>query len=325
MENSVRSVTKKWSAAALEAETTGQNLYETAVAMDRIHLAATFFESARSAVKQTKEQKDTADSIFQRETTPTVLAHWEEETSVLQRLRRWSDLGAFYSGVKDQFDHWRVNAKRARKQRLGDLYRAFRFQYKLDMVRDCLDLWREATASAITSTWDADDIKASHDRSVVEESLQVWQNELSFVEFSTQVAVEADQEAYLMAWQAEHAAMKEAEIDAQEYDAGQTLNEHWEYWVLATLQQRSRHPTVVEMQGHNAKRLRRQALTLWIEQTFPNREPEVDFRASRRSARFITPARNRNFIDYSTYSFRPPSELNFDEHDEGPSFEDSRL
>lgn len=324
-EKSLRSIANKWSAAALKAETNGQNLYETAAAMDRTHLVATFFESARPAVKEIETQADTADSMFRQETIPTALAHWKEELSVKQRLGRWSDLGAFYSGVKDRFDHWRVNAKRARKQRFVDIYRAFRFQYKLDMVQNCLDVWRAATADAITSTWDADDIRASHDRSVVEESVQVWRNELSFVEFSNQVAVEADQEAYLIAWQAEVAAMKEAEMDAQEYDAGQTLNEHWEDWVLATLQQRSRHPTIVEMQNHNAKRLRRHALTLWFEQTFPNREPETDFRTSRRSARFITPARNRQFVDYSNYSFRPPSELTFDEHDEGPSFEDSRL
>lgn len=292
-----------------------------------------FFNATMDAIEQLEEGASYARGMILQRRGAKIITQWIGHLNHCRGLENWSRLGRYYAAGEHTLSHWRDVRRQEWQRRMRQLYSDFRYRARCDALKDSLDAWRHSTAAAVTSGWEADDIRAEDDGALIFDCAAEWRARHEFVAFSAEVAEDADGEAHLVLWHSLVEAQAEARLDAAEYDFAQTASGRWEAWELASVSLRGRDRAVQEFMGHNARRERRHLLGLWASQVgglgagggggggggggaggSVDRVPELgglmDFRVSRRSGRWnSTPApaagRSRMVTDYSP--FRTPA------------------
>lgn len=322
---------ERWASAAKESSINTRGLRHLAREVRHHESITGFFNATMDALEQLEEGALYARSMILRRWGSKIITQWTGHVKHHQRLENWSRLGRFYAVGEHALSHWRDVRRQEWQRRMRKLYSDFRYRARCDTLQDSLDRWRQSTAAAVTSGWEADDIRAEDDGALIYDCVGEWRAKHEYVTFSGEVAGDADSEAHLVLWHSLVEAQAESRLDAAEYDFAQTASAHWEAWELASVSLRGRDRAVQEFKGHNARRDRRHLVGLWWASLAAkgsggggggagggglgpgDRVPElggmVDFRASRRSSRWNTPApalgRSRMVTDYTP--FRTPS------------------
>ncbi|KUI53400.1 hypothetical protein VP1G_00566 [Cytospora mali] len=309
---------ENWVGAARQAHVNSRELRHLAREV-RYHDSITgFFNASMDALEQLEDGALYARDIILQRWGGRIIKQWKGHINHYQRLENWSRLGRFYAVGEHTLAHWRDVRRQEWQRRMRKLYSDFRYRVRCDTLQDSLDMWRQSTAVAVTSGWEADDIRAEDDGAAIFDCVAEWRAKHEYVSFSAEVAEDADREAHLVLWHSLVEAQVESRLDAAEYDFAQTASEYWEAWELASVSLRGRDRAVQEFMGHNARRDRRHFVGVWASLasgvgTGGDRVPELggmmDFRATRRSSRWNTPApaagRSRMVTDYSP--FRTPA------------------
>jgi hypothetical protein len=347
---------EKWIEAARQSHTNSREMRQLAREV-RYHDSITgFFNASIDAIEQLEIGAIHARGMILQRIVPKTIEQWRSQLEPVSRLQNWSRLGRFYSISDSVMKHWRDVRRQEWQRRMLKLYKDFRYRVRCDTLRDSLDSWRQKSAEVVTSGWEADDIRAEDDGGLIFDVAQAWREKYEYYSFSAEVAEDADKEAHLMLWHSLIEAQDEGRLDAAEYNFAQTASQYWEAWELASVALRGRDRAAQEFMGHNARRDRRHFFGVWASQTSGvgpggDRVPELggmmDFRATRRNSRWNTPApvndarRSRMVTDYTPFrtparpsftparpsflsrvtsttpAYKPPSELTFEEDDEG--------
>lgn len=327
---------EKWADAARTSSARSYHLRHLARDV-RYHDSITgFFNSSLDALEQLEMQAYHARGMIVQRAIPRVVRKWTMQLSHHHQMERWSELECFFTVGETMLPHWQVIRKQEWKKRMHRLYRDFKYRVNRDLVRHCLDGWRQGTADSITKGWEADDMRIEDDNALVIVVAEEWRSKTEFATFSREVSEDADKEVHLILWHSLLEAQEESRLDAVEYNFAQMASTYWDEWTLTSVAMRGKEHAVQEFMVHNTRRDVRHCFVLWASQTsaFGNRVPEMmDFRATRRSSRWTTPVppRTRNMVDYTPFRtparpnfrlssttpiYRPPSELTFDEGDE---------
>lgn len=298
---------------------------------------AGFFQASLDALEDLDMQAFYARGMIVQRVVPKVVRTWTNKLKHLHHMNRWSHLAASFSIGETVLPHWQEIRRQEWKARMHRLYRDFRHRMRTDTVADCLGTWRTAKDNSVSRGWEADNILVEDDTELVVGVTDAWRSRAERAVFSNEVAEDADKEAYLAQWHSLVEVHQENNLDAAEFDYAQTAGSHWDEWTLASVAQRGRERTVHEFTGHNARRDQRHFFAAWASQTstIGDRVPDMmDFRSTRRSARWTTPApqRTRLTTDYTPFrtparpnfsfrqstttpAYRPPSEMTFGEGD----------
>lgn len=309
---------EKWAVTAKQSRINSRHLRHLAREVKYHDSITGFFNASMDALEQLEEGALYARAMILRRWSPKIIRQWTGHVNHYQHLEKWSRLGCFYAVSEHTVTHWRDVRRQEWKRRMRKLYNDFRYRVRCDTLVDSLDAWRKSTAVAVTSGWEADDIRAEDDGAAIYDCVGDWRAKNEFVTFSAEVAEDADREGHLVLWHSLVEAQTESRLDAAEYDFAQTASEYWEGWELASVSLRGRDRAVQEFMGHNARRNRRHFVGLWASLASGvgadgDRVPELggmmDFRATRRSSRWNTPApaagRSRMVTDYTP--FRTPA------------------
>ena len=313
---------EKWADKAEQSHISSRELRHLARDV-RYHETITgFFNASMDALEQLEEAALYARGLSLQRWGTKIIRQWTGHVNHLQGLGNWSRLSHLCVVGEHTLTHWRDVRKQEWKRRMRRLYNNFRYRVRCDTLKDSLDMWRKSTAINVTSGWEADDIRAEDDGATIYDCIGEWRERHEFVTFSGEVAEDADSEAHLVLWHSLVEAQRESRLDAAEYDFAQTAAEYWEAWELASVSLRGRDRAAQEFMGHNARRDRRHLVGVWASQASgvgarEDRVPELggmmDFRATRRSSRWNTPApvagRSRMITDYSP--FRTPARPTF--------------
>ncbi|PSR93639.1 Sfi1 spindle body protein-domain-containing protein [Coniella lustricola] len=259
----------------------------------RVHDTITgFFNTALEGLEYIEEQAEQARGIVIRRLVPKVLKNWTAELSHHYRLNRWSYLSNLLHIGQEILPEWQLVRRQQFYQRMHRLYSDCRYRAHLSMVKDSLDTWRQATAHAVTKSWEADDMCIEDDAAMVYSMVRAWRSKHELVAFTGQIAAEADMESYLMQWTSMYEAQRESQLDGLEIDFAQTAGSSWDEWTLACIALRGHEQTVREFKSHNGRRTVRHLFTSWVAATeaVVDRVPEMDFRTTRRGSRWGTPA-----------------------------------
>lgn len=326
----------KWAGAARAASTRTYHLRQVAREY-RHHLSIQgFLDSGREVLEQLEEQASHARGMTVQRVVPKLVRKWTAQLKPHHRMRHISHVGRLFYATDAILPHWQEVRKQEWQRRMHRLYRNTRYRFNKDAVRGCLDAWRRSTAKALTKGWEADDMRVVDDSNMTVEMTGAWRSRLERVTFSHEVSEDADKEIHLIQWHSLVEAHDETRLDAAEFDYAQTAGAYWDEWTLASVAQRGREQTIHEFGGHNARRDQRHFFAVWASHTsnIGDRVPEMmDFRATRRSSRWTTPApqRTRLMTDYTPFrtparpnlfrqstttpAYRPPSEMTFEEED----------
>lgn len=294
-----------------------------------------FFNSGLEALEQLEMQAYQARGLIVQRVVPRVVRKWKTQLSHHHRMNNWSRLSNYFPIGETIIPHWQRVRRQEWQRRMQRLYNDFKYRVRTEAVKNCLDIWRVGTANAVTQGWEADDMRGEDDNAMVHDVVDAWRSKLEFVAFTGEVAEDADKETHLIQWHSLLEVHTENRLDAEEFDYSQTVGAYWDEWTLASVALRGREQTVREFTGHNARRDARHFLANWASQTeaVGDRVPEMDFRATRRSSRWATPApvRTRLMTDMTPFrtparptfrqstttpAYRPPSEMTFPERDE---------
>lgn len=296
---------------------------------------AGFFRASMDALEDLETQAFHARGMIVQRVVPKVVRHWINQLKHHHHMNRWSHLAASFSVGEAVLPHWQEIRRQEWKARMHRLYRDFRHRIRTDTVADCLDGWRTAKANTVSRGWEADNILVEDDTELMAEIADAWRARADRAVFSNEVAEDADKEAYLTQWHALAEVQQENHLDAAEFDFAQTAGSYWDEWTLASVAQRGRERTVQEFLGHNARRDQRHFFAAWASRVpgLGDRASDAaEFRATRRSSRWTTPApqRMRLTTDYTPFrtparpifrqstttpAYRPPSEMTFGEGD----------
>lgn len=295
-----------------------------------------FFNSALDSLEQLEMQAYHARGLIVQRVVPRVVRKWTGQLGQHHRMQHWSQLANFFSTCENALPRWQEVRRQEWKRRMMRRYNDFRYRVRTETIAESIDAWRRGTAVSVTKGWEADNMHVEDDEELVVGVANAWRRRLERATFSNEVAEDADKEAHLIQWHSLLEAHEENRLDAAEFDYAQTAGAHWDEWTLASVAQRGREQTVHEFTGHNARRDQRHFFGAWASQTSNagDRVPEMmDFRATRRSSRWTTPApqRTRLTTDYTPFrtparpsfrqstttpAYRPPSEMTFGEGDE---------
>lgn len=295
-----------------------------------------FFNAAMDSLEQLEMQAYHARGLIVKRVVPRVIKNWTGQLGQRQRMQHWSQLANFFSTCERVVPHWQQVRRREWKKRMMTRYNDFRYRVRTETIAEYIESWRRSTANSFTKGWEADNMHVEDDEDLVASVTDTWRRKLERTTFSNEVAEDADKETHLIQWHSLLEVHEENRLDAAEFDYAQTAGAHWDEWTLASVAQRGREQTVHEFTGHNARRDMRHFFGTWASQTSSagDRVPEMmDFRATRRSTRWTTPApqRTRLTTDYTPFrtparpsfrqstttpAYRPPSEMTFGEVEE---------
>ncbi|KAF3766325.1 hypothetical protein M406DRAFT_330156 [Cryphonectria parasitica EP155] len=294
-----------------------------------------FLNTTLDALEHLEMQAYHARAVLVQRTVPRAVRKWTTQLSHHHRMEKWCRLANLFPVGEYVLPHWQEVRRQAWKRRMQRLYNDFKYRVRRDAVRDSLDVWRQATADAVTKGWEADDMCIEDDNATIIHVAIMWRARLEPIAFTAEVAEDADVEAHLLQWHSLLEVHEDNKLDAAELDFAQTAGARWDEWTLASVALRGREQTVHEFTSHNTRRDMRHFLAAWASQTqaVGDRVPEMDFRATRRSSRWGTPApaRTRLMTDMTPFrtpakptfgrstttpAYRPPSELTFEERDE---------
>ncbi|KAK7746780.1 hypothetical protein SLS53_001968 [Cytospora paraplurivora] len=312
---------EKWAGAAKQSAISTRQLRHLARDV-RYHDSITgFFNASMDALEQLEEAALYARGLILQRWGPRIIKQWTGHVNHYKRLENWSKLGRFFAVGEGTLTHWSEVRRQEWQRRMRTLYNNFRYRVRCDTLKDSLDTWRQSSAVAVTSGWEAEEIRTEDDSAAIFDCIAEWRARHEFVSFTGEVAEDADREAHLLLWHSLVEAHTESNLDAAEYNFAQTGGKYWEAWELASVSLRGRDRAVQEFKGHNARRDRRYLLGVWASQTKGvienggDRVPDMaasmmDFRSTRRSSRWGTPApaaasRSRVVTDYTP--FRTPA------------------
>lgn len=304
-----------------------------------------FFNCALDSLEQLELQAYHARGLIVQRVVPRIARKWAGLLNHHYRMHHRSQLADRFYTAEPAVPHWQEVRRRQWKRRMMALYHDFRYRVRTETIADCQDTWRRATANAVARGWEADNVHVEDDEELLMSVANAWRHKLQRATFSNEVAEDADKEAHLIQWHSLLEVHEENKLDAAEFDYAQTAGAHWDEWTLTSVAQRGREQTVREFTGHNARRDQRHFFGVWASQTsnMGDRVPDMmDFRATRRSGRWTTPApqRTRLTTDYTPFrtpfrtparpsfrqstttpAYRPPSEMTFGEGDEDEEME----
>lgn len=329
---------EKWVGATRTSSARSYHLRQLARDVRHHDTITGFFNSSLEALEHLEMQAYHARGLIVQRVVPRVARKWSSQLGHHQRMQNWSQLACLFSMGETVIPHWQRIRKQEWKRRMNRLYRDFRHRVRLGTVAHCLDTWRHGTAIAVTQGWEADDMRVQDDNALVLDAALAWSSRLEVVLFSNEVSKDADKETRFLQWHSLLEVHEENNLDAAEFDLAQTAGAYWDEWTLASVAQRGRELTVQEFTGHNARRDQRHFFALWASQTSgaSDRVPDMmDFRVTRRSSRWTTPApqRTRLTTDYTPFrtparpnfssfrqstttpAYRPPSDMFFEEED----------
>lgn len=273
-----------------------------------------FLNSGLEALEHLEMQACHARGLIVERVVPRVLRKWNNQLGHHHRMQNWSHLACLFSAGETVVPHWEAIRKQQWKFRMNWIYRDFRHRVRLDTVIHCLDLWRHETAIAVTQGWEAGDMRVQDDTALALSAALAWTSKLEVVLFSKEVSEDADRETRFLQWHSLLEVHEENKLDAVEFDLAQTAGAYWDEWTLASVAQRGRELAVQEFTGHKARRDQRHFFGLWASKTSGagDRVPDMmDFRATRRSARWTTPAPQRTRLTTDYTPFRTPARPNF--------------
>lgn len=327
---------EKWDGATRASAARNYHLRQLARDVRHHDSITGFFNSALGSLEHLEMQAYHARGLIVQRAVPRVVKSWTGQLGQRQRMQHWSQLANFFSTCEAALPHWQEVRRKEWKKRMMKRYHDFRYRVRTETIAEYIEGWRRGTTRSITKGWEADNMHVEDNEDLVTGVTDAWRRKLERVTFSNEVAEDADKETHLIQWHSLLEVHEENRLDAAEFDYAQTAGAYWDEWTLASVAQRGREQTVHEFTGHNARRDQRHFFGVWASQTsnVGDRVPEMlDFRATRRSTRWTTPApqRTRLTTDYTPFrtparptfrqssttpAYRPPSEMTFGEEED---------
>lgn len=313
----------KWAEATKASAARNYHLRQLARDVRHHESIAGFFNCASESLEQLEVQAYHARGLIVQRAVPRVVRKWASQLGHYDRMRHWSQLADFFSTCEKAMPHWQEVRRKEWKKRMMRRYNDFRYRVRTETIARCVDKWQRDTAHSVTKCWEADNMHVEDEEDLVVSVAISWRRKLERVRFSAEVAGDADREAHLIQWHSLLEAHEESRLDAAELDYAQTAGAHWDEWALASVAQRGREQTVREFGVHNARRDQRHFFWSWASLTSGagDRVPEMmDFRATRRSSRWTTPAPQRTRLTTDYTPFRTPARLTFRQSSTTPAY-----
>jgi len=207
-------------------------------------------------------------------TAKPVFDLWHErqaaKTIRSQYLRREADKASKKFCLSGVLKVWPKTAEKAKRDRLMSSLREFRRTYKVDLARDCMERWWEATAESVDAGREAHGLNVQHKREDVLECLDYWRYSTGRALDIGDVAAEAEIEVYLGSWRAALEEYAEGYIEAENYDTTKTLRRCWDKWEFrALLEHEGMRNMVATVLDKNDKRMCGSVLDEWRLKAIP--------------------------------------------------------
>ncbi|KAK3489830.1 Sfi1 spindle body protein-domain-containing protein [Neurospora crassa] len=144
--------------------------------------------------------------------------------------------------IASVLDRWPFLAEQARRERMMTSLRSFRHSYKISLAQSCLSTWFNALLEADDLSADADALHLDHNHSDLYETLGYWSSIARRAQEIRETAADAELDTYLENWMDSAAEMREAEMDAEEWEAVGTIKgclQRWEHEALHLVAKRN--------------------------------------------------------------------------------------
>lgn len=187
-----------------------------------------------------------ANLICLYRTTKPCLDRWREAlvsttTRNAYYLRKASKHSKRFTAAS-VLDRWPFLAEQARRERMMTSLRSFRREYKISLAQSCLNTWFSALLDSDDLAADANALHMDHNQSDLYETLGYWSSLSRRAQEIKDIAADAELESYLETWMDSAAEMREAEMDAEEWEVEGTTKQclqRWEHEALHLVAKRN--------------------------------------------------------------------------------------
>ncbi|KAK4187594.1 Sfi1 spindle body protein-domain-containing protein [Podospora australis] len=237
-----------------------------------------------------------ADVVNLYYTNRPVVDYWwaaaQESIRLSTQFRRQAAITSNRHIAINVLEEWPEAAETARRERLLQLLRLYRRNYKISLATDCLDHWHELTADAWVSGRRAHDAYMNFRSDDINSYLDYWLTTTHTAEDFMQIAADAEVEVFCGKWQAIAREMRDDHDYAIYTAEDKELARCLETWEFEALQIRSREQMVGTVRGRNDQRLIGQMLDEWHQFAIPESaanatqlDPRMSTLEARRSIR----------------------------------------